>query len=189
DSIEILSNQGVRIEPYHKSHVKLALVDQLDTSDNSEFRLSFDFRTTSPDGVLFYGRSKNPRELIGLVLNGGDLIYKIQCPSLHADILLPTKNNSRLNDGTWHKIAYSIKYRPYDTKGYIEIDGHSSIKRYIVSCGALTTLIMGGHSEEDKGHIANLENLPGHFEGCIRNVYVPVPLRYPPKYYAVSVCE
>uniref|UniRef100_A0A0B7AR34 Laminin G domain-containing protein n=1 Tax=Arion vulgaris TaxID=1028688 RepID=A0A0B7AR34_9EUPU len=188
DSIEILSGQGVMIENYHKSHVKMALVDHPDSISNSEFQLSFDFRTTSPDGILFYGRSRGHRELIALILSGGDLIYKVQCPTLHADILLPTINGSRLNDGEWHRISYSI-YRPYDTKGHIEIDGFASAKRYIVSCDPLTTLIMGGYSEHDRGQISDLENLQGHFEGCIRNVYVPVPLRYPPKYYAVSVCE
>lgn len=43
-------------------------------------------------------------------LDGGYLIYKIRCPRLHADNWLAGVNNSRLNDGNWHRVDYRVSY-------------------------------------------------------------------------------
>ncbi|XP_012946574.1 sex hormone-binding globulin [Aplysia californica] len=188
--IEILSNQGVRIEPVTKSHVELVLVDPSLLSTRSKFQLDFEFRTTAPNGVLFYGRPHGHNgQSIALILQNGDLMYKIKCPTLHADIFVPTRNMTQLNDGKWHSISYSVKFKRHGRKGFINIDGFPTPKRYEVSCDHMASLIMGGTSPKDRGYIHELENLPGHFEGCIRNVRIPTALLSPPKYYAVSVCD
>ncbi|CAG5133788.1 unnamed protein product, partial [Candidula unifasciata] len=187
----IQSAVGVRIESHHKSHVKMALLSEPVYGNNSEFRLSFEFNTTSADGILFYGRNRNPQEMIALVLENGDLMYKIRCSTVYADILVPTQNNSLLNDSTWHTISYSIEYGSYSSQGRLELDGRldSRVGRYSFSCANLTRLIMGGHRERDIGNIHGLENLPGHFEGCIRNAFVTNAQAHPPKYSFVSICE
>ncbi|CAG5133789.1 unnamed protein product, partial [Candidula unifasciata] len=52
-------------------------------------------------------------------------------------------------------IKYARNLRP----GRIKIDGRSSsrVARYLISCANLTTIITGGHREQDAGFIYDLE--------------------------------
>ncbi|GFO30430.1 laminin subunit alpha-3-like [Plakobranchus ocellatus] len=154
--------------------------------------LKFEFRSRSANGTLFYGRSsKNPNEMIALVLQDGHLQYKIKCPSLHADVRLSARDGARLNDNSWHSIHYTAKFGRYGQKGQIEVDGVKHTKRYDVNCEQLTSLVMGGHSPDIRQHpyYFDVSDSHGHFEGCIRKVSLSYFLSTPPKYYAVSQCE
>lgn len=174
----------------HGGHGMLGhLLDSEDQASNphSPFRfvIKFDFKTSTPHGILFYGRQReNARELIALRLAAGALYYKIQCPTVSADVLIPT---SRLDDGQWHSV--SLKFRKGGLKAHVEVDGIRDSKTYEVSCEKITSLVFGGVSPIDKEMVdRNLGHVP-HFEGCIRSVQIPTALTQHPKYYAVSVCD
>lgn len=182
NEIDLLADSGVRIEPVDRSHAELLLADH---SVRNRFVIKFDFKTSTPHGILFYGRQReNARELIALRLAAGALYYKIQCPTVSADVLIPT---SRLDDGQWHSV--SLKFRKGGLKAHVEVDGIRDSKTYEVSCEKITSLVFGGVSPIDKEMVdRNLGHVP-HFEGCIRSVQIPTALTQHPKYYAVSVCD
>ncbi|PVD21474.1 hypothetical protein C0Q70_19647 [Pomacea canaliculata] len=142
--IEILSDQGVRIEPVERSHTELVLA--LDDIVSKKFQIRFDFKTTGANGILFYGRSReNRKELIAMRLMSGSLYYKIQCPTVAADVLIPFE--SRLDDGNWHTV--SIKFRKGGMKAQVEVDGVKDEKTYEVSCDGMSSLVFGGVSPHD----------------------------------------
>ncbi|GFO30425.1 hypothetical protein PoB_005693000 [Plakobranchus ocellatus] len=104
-----MSHKGVRIEPYERSRVELMLAEPVSERFRNKLVLSFEFKTLSANGTLFYGRSsKNPNEMIALVLRNGHLVYKIQCPSLHADVRLSTRESEPLNNNRWHSVYYTV---------------------------------------------------------------------------------
>nr|KAG5707877.1 hypothetical protein BaRGS_031608 [Batillaria attramentaria] len=184
NEIDLLADSGVRIEPVERSHAELLLDDR---TTRNRFVIKFDFKTTSPHGILFYGRRRdNHRELIALRLVAGALYYKIQCPTVSADVLIPLYT-SPLNDGQWHSV--SLKFRKGGMKAHVEVDGIRDSKTYEVSCKQMTSLIFGGVSPHDKEALDRSLGYVPHYDGCIRSVQIPTALRAPPKYYAVSVCD
>ncbi|KAK3799157.1 hypothetical protein RRG08_051431 [Elysia crispata] len=189
--IQVMTNTGARIEPYETSRIELELGEPKNRK-NKKLRLSFEFRTTSANGTLFYGRTdKYPNEVIALLLRNGRPVYKIQCPSLHADVHLPAVKFEPLNDNKWHTVYYTVRFGRDGNRSVIQIDGHSHTTRYDVNCEHFTAIVMGGHSPDDVGtrFQSDVEATQGHFEGCIRQVGVSYPLSALPKYYVVSQCE
>lgn len=185
NDIDLMSDEGVRIEPFDRSHVELLLADQKVRNRNA---IRFDFRTTGDNGILFYGRhrqSERQMELLALRLIGGDLYYKIYCSTVSADVLIPHRH--QLNDGRWHSVV--VRFRRGGMKTQIEVDGVRDSKIYEVSCERMTSLVFGGVSPHDRHVISRILGETAHYDGCIRRVNIPPALRSPPKYFAISVCE
>ncbi|KAK7114386.1 sex hormone-binding globulin-like [Littorina saxatilis] len=183
NEIDLMSDEGVRIEPVERSHVELQLADQNVRNRNA---IRFEFRTNAENGILFYGRSQAvPWELVALRLLSGDLHYKIHCSTLSADVLFP--HSQKLNDGKWHTVV--VRYRRGGLKTQIEVDGIRDTKTYEVSCDRMTSLVFGGVSPHDRNLVYERLGKVPHYDGCIRRVSIPTALRSPPKYYAISICE
>ncbi|XP_076470364.1 laminin subunit alpha-2-like isoform X2 [Babylonia areolata] len=185
NEIDLMSDEGVRIEPFQRSHVELLLADQKVRSRNA---IRFEFRTNRDNGILFYGRERQwdrQLELLALRLMGGDLYYKIHCSTVSADVLIP--HPYKLNDGQWHSVV--VRFRRGGMKTQIEVDGIKDSKIYEVSCRRMTSLVFGGVSPHDKHVVNRILGQTAHYDGCIRRVNVPPALRSPPKYFAISVCE
>ncbi|KAH9515657.1 hypothetical protein Btru_011658 [Bulinus truncatus] len=190
--IDILSVTGVKLEPYERSLVELPFPDSF-VNQTDTLRFEFSFKTTSPGGVLFYTRNTHyPTEILAFYLRHGQLHYKITCPTLAAVDLLETRHGEPLNDGRWHNITFSVKFpeRHRAQGANTTIDGYSTQnKDYPVSCHRVTSVIMGGARKEDLQYMHQMKKVKEHFEGCIRNVKANLPLRSPPKYSAVSICD
>ncbi|BFZ12558.1 hypothetical protein BsWGS_15597 [Bradybaena similaris] len=186
-SLDILSAPGAKIENYNKSHVRISLQRYNLSSINNEFRVTFDFRTSSPDGILFYGRAIDSQQYVAISMYRGDIIYTVRCPSLHADITLATTN--RFDDGNWHQVEYILSYEHDAATGYLAVDGSRPSRNYTVDCELLRRLYMGGLGPGVVFRFQHGNIQLGHFKGCIRNMFVPVGQILPPKYYAVSVCD
>ena len=73
----------------------------------ARYVIRFEFRTRGDNGILLYGRPRQEGagELLALRLVGGELYYKIQCPTVSADLLFP--HRGKLNDGRWHSVLVS----------------------------------------------------------------------------------
>lgn len=191
NDINVTTYKGARIEPYEKSRIEVTLGEPANKR-SKRLLLSFEFRTTSGNGTLFYGRSsENPTEVIGLMLRGGQLLYKIQCPSLYADVMLSAPGHTSLNDNQWHTVHFATKFGRQGQRSVMKVDGQSHPQRYEMNCERFTSLVLGGHSPGDNAtqHAPDLMSSHGHFEGCIRKLDVSYPLRTLPKYYAVSQCD
>ncbi|KAK3799163.1 hypothetical protein RRG08_051437 [Elysia crispata] len=208
--IQIMSRRGVKIEPYERSRVELMLGDYTRFAHRNKLKVHFEFKTRSANGTLFYGFSgPKAKHVIALTLRNGYPRYSIRCPSAHADVLAPTRNNQPINDNKWHTVEFDTRYGHH---GVVSIDGVRLRKSYTVSCTNITTLVMGGHNP-DKSHHQYAPDVSlrqrfegnqrilawykrhrwlaapyGHFEGCIRKLNLHHLLRVPPKYYAVSEC-
>ncbi|KAL8613883.1 hypothetical protein ACOMHN_032873 [Nucella lapillus] len=186
NDIDLMSDEGVRIEPFDRSHVELLLADQKVRNRNV---IRFEFRTTGDNGILFYGRQRHSGgrqlELLALRLIGGDLYYKIHCSTVSADVLIP--HPYKLNDREWHTVV--VRFRRGGMKTQIEVDGVRDSKIYEVSCRRMTSLVFGGVSPHDSHVVKRILGPTAHYDGCIRRVNIPPALRSPPKYFAISVCE
>ncbi|KAK3085387.1 hypothetical protein FSP39_002595 [Pinctada imbricata] len=117
-TINILTENGVYIEPMSGSLVKMAALSK--TFVNGHI-LSFDVNMTSSDGVVFYllGQGRRRSEFIALEVANGHFRYHIKCGYLDA---LLTITDIRANDRKWHTIQFFRR----STRGNLKVDG----KRY-----------------------------------------------------------
>ncbi|XP_071086002.1 sex hormone-binding globulin-like isoform X2 [Haliotis cracherodii] len=180
--IDIMTSTGAKIEPWTLSRVQLPRLSKTFSSDGH--KLSFEFKTTSQSGLLFYGTMRNRRasKLIVLQLVRGKLFYTTRCPSADSGLLLPTPY--RLDDGKWH----TVEFRREGRKGYIILDNQPYFKTYPVTC-KLTSFVFGGLEPVDAASVLPLLRTSTHFDGCIRNLSLNIDHGLAPRYYAVSICS
>ncbi|RUS70167.1 hypothetical protein EGW08_022069 [Elysia chlorotica] len=187
--MNVTTSTGVKIEPYNSSRVELHLGPRY--RFYKELMFAFEFRTDSANGTLFYGRSEAyPEEFVALVLRNGRPVHKIQCPSLHADITLPSTIFPPLNDNRWHRVIYSTRLGRFGYNGIIDVDGTNHTSVYEVNCEDFDTVIFGGHRPTHVGTLLPAEMTDhGSFEGCMKEAYFPYPFSSPGGYYVVSQCD
>lgn len=61
---------------------------------------SFEFRTFDPEGLIFYGDTKNGDDWFILSLKDGVPLMQI-----NKGVLISVAGNPRLNDGKWHTVS------------------------------------------------------------------------------------
>lgn len=69
----------------------------------------FQFRTFDPEGVVFYGDTKEGEDWFVLILRNG--IPEMQIGK--ADILVSVQGGPKLNDGKWHlvsQVTFTLHY-------------------------------------------------------------------------------
>ncbi|KAL5021433.1 hypothetical protein ScPMuIL_000588 [Solemya velum] len=180
--IDILSSVGVAIEPLEKSRVE---IDHLSTEFQIGQNFTFDFKTTSQDGLLFYASRRNDVHFMAAVeLRGGSIQYTIMCPWNDASLTIA---KVRVDDGNWHTLGF----RRGRFSGIITLDGVDFFGNYVLDCEGFTSVMFGGINPLHDGTPINriLQNKFGHFKGCIRNLRVSTGLEAPPYYVAVSECS
>lgn len=180
-SINIFNEKGAYIEPLEKSRVR---IDTLEKPFSNGHELSFDFKTRSLSGVLFYLNNPSDREFVGVEIASGFLTYHIKCRRLEAVLTVAA---AKVDDGKWHNIVYRRKRK----RGRLTVDGEHYFQNYRVDCDSegFTSMTMGGISPADVAFIDSFEGKSGHFEGCIKNVYNTAGIMTSPKYTGVSECE
>lgn len=181
-AINIFSSNGVYIESLNKSRVELP---ELHKGFTNGHELRFEFKTTSPNGVLFYMTpSDRSSELVALDIINGHPRYHIRCKQLEATLTL---SRVRVNDGRWHKILF----RRRNNRGKLYVDKEPYFHDYRVNCGAFTALTFGGvhPSKRYNGLRRELNTKKGHFEGCIRRVDVSTGVESRARYQGVSECS
>lgn len=186
-NIDVSSNSGVRIEPLEDSTVQM-------NSLSREFyhgeKLEFEFKTSKPDGLLFYATRRNDEsELMAVQLVKGHLLYSIRCNQGYATLIIPKR---KVDDGEWHTIRYSRKRQ----KGFLEVDGVVYYENYLLTCGGFTSIVFGGVRANDWGlkAVKSLETVRDNngqyqFSGCLRRLDITTGTDEPPYYVKVTSCN
>ncbi|XP_052060520.1 laminin subunit alpha-4-like [Mytilus californianus] len=179
--INILSAKGAYIEPLQKSRVR---IDSLKKPFGNGHALSFDFKTTSLSGVLFYLNNANTKEFVGVEIASGFLTYHIKCRRLEAVLTVAA---AKVDDGKWHSIVYRRKRK----RGRLIVDGKHYFQNYRIACDneGFASMTLGGIHPVDIDFVDSFEGKTGHFEGCIKNVDNTAGILTLPKYTGVSECE
>ncbi|KAL3860696.1 hypothetical protein ACJMK2_010787 [Sinanodonta woodiana] len=182
-SIDALSPTAVKIEPIETSRLSF---DSLSAELLDGATLSFEFKTTSESGLLFYTTRRNDLyDVVSVVLINGYLQYKIRCKTSYADLIVP---GVLVNDGEWHTLVFARKHN----KAFIKLDNKMHFHQYYVTCGGFTSVGFGGISPDHDGGSTSIDELkvqPAHFSGCIRNVNISTGIDAPPHYVTVSDCH
>lgn len=186
-NINVSGGSGVRIEPLEDSSVQ---INSLSREFYDGEKLEFEFKTSKPDGLLFYATRRNDEsELMAVQLVDGHLLYSIRCNQGYATLIIPKK---RADDDKWHKIRYSRR----QMKGYLEINGVTYYENYLLTCGGFTSLVFGGVRANDWGleAIKSLETVRGkngqyQFSGCLRKLNITTGTDQPPYYVKVTSCN
>ncbi|XP_060066396.1 laminin subunit alpha-4-like [Ylistrum balloti] len=182
-AISIFSSSGAYIESLNKSRVALPVLQKGFTTGHE---MKFEFKTTSPNGVLFYMTpERRQNELVALDIINGHPRYHIRCKQIEATLTL---SRIRVDDGRWHKIVF----RRRNNRGKLFVDRSPYFHDYRVDCGAFTSLTFGGVDPNRKYSNLHreLNTKHGHFLGCIRRVDVSTGVEESrAQYQGVSECS
>lgn len=142
------------------------------TSIPSKIKKSYDialqFRTSHPDGVLFYASDSRHTDFIGLYLKDGKVYHSFNCGSGLANI----SSMGRYDDNQWHSVTFTRQ----QSKGTLHID--SDDKQVGESDGTARTMnvqapyFFGGVAStaiEDSNINLKLSK-DNQFQGCIRSI-------------------
>ncbi|XP_029382430.1 sex hormone-binding globulin isoform X1 [Echeneis naucrates] len=88
-------------------------------SEISSIKSSFQFRTYDPEGVIFYGDTKNGEDWFVLSLRDGIPLMQIN----KEDMLVSVVGGPKLNDGKWHTLEVSN----YGKFVILEVDGSGGL--------------------------------------------------------------
>lgn len=70
---------------------------------------NFEFRTLDPEGIIFYGDTKEGQDWFVLSLQDG--VPEVQIGK--ANILVSVKGGPKLNDGIWHKVRVFLNTKVF----------------------------------------------------------------------------
>lgn len=180
--IDIESESGVQLEALNNSRV---FIDDLTEAFQDGHSLRFEFKTTSPNGTLFYiSRRHDQYDMVSGGIHNGLLHFKIRCKSSYADLTLP---KYRVDDGVWHKIKFQRRNR----KGMILLDDVEYFDQYYVGCDGFTSVNFGSTNPDHESSASVQELMPknGQLKACLRKFHISTNIAAPPYYSAVSVCN
>nr|XP_033507922.1 sex hormone-binding globulin [Epinephelus lanceolatus] len=129
----------------------------------SSIKSSFQLRTFDPEGVVFYGDTKNGEDWFILSLKDGLPLMQIS----RGDILVSVEGGPKINDGKWHILEVSN----HDMFVVLEVDGAN---RLVVGMQSKQTeevlsgelrLAVGGILINKEKMIVQFEP---HMDGCVR---------------------
>ncbi|XP_060535680.1 laminin subunit alpha [Cylas formicarius] len=155
-----------------------------------KFRKSFDFsmefKTTEPNGILFYvSDSKTHRDYAALYLEGGFVIFTFkgeQGPPL----LL--RSQLTYNDNEWHLVEISRD----GSDGKLVIEGGAltgKILQKTTSLGLHIPFYLGGLHPDDYNYVQSNLNMTTQFTGCVRNFNMNTKPMENPKDFGVIPCS
>ncbi|XP_053383160.1 laminin-like protein epi-1 isoform X2 [Mercenaria mercenaria] len=143
--------------------------DRLPVSLRIIATLSMEFRTTQPDGVMFYFSDVMHRDHIGVTMKGGMIRFTFDSGTGTGE-LMTTKT---YNDGHWHKLMIGRNMR----EGTMMVDDDELTP--VESAGRARTIngrppySFGGLRESPvAGAVKNLNGVTNSFAGCIANIKV-----------------
>lgn len=151
------------------------------------FDFYLEFKTTSPDGLLFYAADPRHTDFVGLYMEGGKLVFKFRGGPGVVNIT----SNFEYHNGEWHTVFFSRA----QNKGKMVVDGDDEVEaespsqvRQIHLAGPF---YIGGISVEalEDMHM-NLNTVKGsYFKGCIRGVTINNRATSEPKTVDVEPCS
>lgn len=132
-------------------------------SEISSIKSTFQFRTFDPEGVIFYGDTKNGEDWFLLSLQEGFPLMQIS----KEDVQVSVTGGPKLNDGKWHRLDVSNKGKFV----ILEVDGlpglvvgmHSKQTKEVIS-GQLRLALGGILTSKDK----MIVQLEPQMDGCVR---------------------
>uniref|UniRef100_A0A3Q0S7E6 Laminin G domain-containing protein n=1 Tax=Amphilophus citrinellus TaxID=61819 RepID=A0A3Q0S7E6_AMPCI len=78
-------------------------------SEIASIKSSFEFRTFDPEGLIFYGDTKNGADWFVLSLKEGVPLMQIS----KEDVLVSVAGTPKLNDGKWHTVSVESCSLPF----------------------------------------------------------------------------
>ncbi|KAL7869481.1 hypothetical protein AOLI_G00134690 [Acnodon oligacanthus] len=103
-------------------------------SDVTSIRSFFEFRTLDPEGVIFYGDTKEGRDWFVLSLRDG--IPEMQIGK--ANILVSVKGGPKLNDGAWHNLELRNEGK------YVVLEVNNKVELVVGLESAMTENVLTG---------------------------------------------
>ncbi|XP_041451135.1 laminin subunit alpha-1 isoform X1 [Drosophila obscura] len=135
------------------------------------FRLSFDFRSFYPNGMLFLspGSKEKPKHYVVLLLKDGQLVLVVR-GRRREELQLTAK----LNDGEWHRVTVSCHERKVTMSVEIgRTDQKTSAQMKLPKkIGASQLLLVGGLPQAPVKVASELYMRLDHFKGCLRRVTI-----------------
>ncbi|KAK6627794.1 hypothetical protein RUM44_010273 [Polyplax serrata] len=153
---------GYRFGTQNGSRIEFS---SLSGRNKNVFDYSLDFKTSYPDGLLFYASDKGHIDFAALYIKGGKLFFGFNCGSGAALITSPDS----YDDGNWHTVRITRE----NTLGQLIVDGQNPVSGE--SSGSTKTLnvippyYLGGFDPaiiESAKH--NIQGLNQSFAGCVR---------------------
>lgn len=147
----------------------------------SESEFSFEFKSTSRDGMLFYVFGDRHVDFIAVYLIGGQISYSFNCGSG------PAKMTSlrTYNDGQWHSVTFWRR----QTRGRLVIDeeevGEDRSEGNQKSISVVSPFYIGGLPRNDVNMASNnMDGITQGFSGCIRNLQLDgIPFGTPTEHF------
>jgi laminin alpha 3/5 len=151
----------------------------------SEF--SLDFKSTNPNGVMFYVADARQKDFISVYLRGGKVVYGFNCGNDAVFI----ESTETYNDGQWH----TVEFQRVSKDGTLIVDGidtnTGSTGGRSQSINVETPFYVGG-MPQDQFALAqtNIEGLTNGLVGCIRNPALKdQPFGEPARAFDVQNCS
>jgi laminin alpha 3/5 len=160
---DLSTSEGVRFGLVPESRYEYNALPSLN-SRRAEF--SIDFKTSEPNGTLFYVTS-DQRDFIGLYMKNGQIGFAFNCGSGSGRKLTTT----RYDDDRWHTVVF----RRTEKRGSLAVDG--DVLPDFTSRGRLKTVEVdapfyfgGMPSGVAVAAASKLDDVQSRFIGCMRNL-------------------
>nr|XP_043876244.1 sex hormone-binding globulin [Solea senegalensis] len=132
-------------------------------SDVKSIKSSFQVRTFDPEGVIFYGDTKEGEDWFVLSLNEGIPLMQIS----QEGMFISVEGGPKLNDGKWHTLEVSNQgmfvILEVDGSSKVVVGMHSQPKRRVM-LGEMRLALGGILINKDK----LLVQFEPHMDGCVR---------------------
>ncbi|MEQ2236633.1 hypothetical protein ILYODFUR_014667, partial [Ilyodon furcidens] len=129
----------------------------------SSIKSSFQFRTFDPEGVIFYGDTKNGNDWFVLSLKEGFPLMQVS----KEDVQVSVTGGPKLNDGKWHTVDLSNQGKfvilEVDSSPGLVVGMHSKQTKEVIS-GELRLALGGILTTKDK----MIVQTDPQMDGCIR---------------------
>lgn len=151
------------------------------------FDFYLEFKTHSPDGLLFYAADTRQKDFVALYLEQGKLVYKFRGGAGEANMT----SNYEYHNGEWHTVFFSRS----QNKGKMVVDGDDETEaespQQIRQIHLQTPFMIGGLAPDTPEDVyKNLNIAKGtYFKGCIRGVNINNKSTSEPKTVDVEPCS
>ncbi|KAH1008402.1 hypothetical protein HUJ05_008957 [Dendroctonus ponderosae] len=150
------------------------------------FDFSLDFKTSEPDGIIFYvSDGKTHKQYAALLLQNGYVVFTFKGEQPTQLVL---KSQMVYNDNEWHVVDFSRE----GAEGKLVIDGGSLSGRLAHKTPSLDLRIpfyLGGVQPNDYNMVSPNLNTTTQFNGCIKNFHMNNKPLESPKTIGVIPCS
>lgn len=163
--LDVDFDAGYRFGTYSDSRVEFTAIP---TKIKKSYDIALSFRTSEPDGILFYASDSRHTDFIALYMQNGKLYHAFNCGSGSANI----SSKYEYNNNEWHTVLFTRNH----SKGRLLINDEDD--SFGESFGTTRTMAVqapfsfGGVSNElMEDSYLNMKMSKGkQFHGCIRNM-------------------